>query len=316
MGFFGFAVFGIWPLVFVLVGALCIRQIVIATTRPRKSSAAPACERCHYHVGGLSTFRCPECGTDLRATGIITPAMELRRRGGLWAALMAWTMLMLGVSIFVLGLVASMMWSPMMATNSASANWTNTLTPLSGAYTSITLETRMNGSVAPLDLTLKLKDGSSHKVTIHHAAGGLTITDGSGATTTTAGTLTAADLEPWFKSAGLDPTLQAQKGELVELANIIGMAAVNPSVLFSLTPVSFTATVPFPSNSAAAGSSGFDTVPVLLMAFVGLLLIYGFGIYFIISRRRRLNRMAKKMEEDALAAGLASAGIQPEGSSA
>jgi hypothetical protein len=37
----------------------------------------PCCARCGYNVKGLPSFTCPECGTDLRETGIHTPGHYL-----------------------------------------------------------------------------------------------------------------------------------------------------------------------------------------------------------------------------------------------
>jgi hypothetical protein len=33
----------------------------------------PCCARCGYNVKGLPSFVCPECGSDLREAGIVTP---------------------------------------------------------------------------------------------------------------------------------------------------------------------------------------------------------------------------------------------------
>jgi hypothetical protein len=35
----------------------------------------PSCRACGYAVRGLPSFRCPECGSDLREVGIDTPGM-------------------------------------------------------------------------------------------------------------------------------------------------------------------------------------------------------------------------------------------------
>lgn len=66
-----------------------------ALTLPRRARRAPACERCGYSVEGLAGLTCPECGTDLRKTGIITALMEVRRRGGRGGAIYGWTVVCL-----------------------------------------------------------------------------------------------------------------------------------------------------------------------------------------------------------------------------
>ena len=39
----------------------------------RSSSDLAKCGQCGYAVRGVSTFECPECGTDLREAGIVKP---------------------------------------------------------------------------------------------------------------------------------------------------------------------------------------------------------------------------------------------------
>ncbi len=77
---------------------ISLRAMLLALTRPQRSSADPACELCRYKVAGLHALVCPECGTDLRRTGIITPAMEMRPRGSTGGAIIGWT----AIAFFVL----------------------------------------------------------------------------------------------------------------------------------------------------------------------------------------------------------------------
>ena len=58
---------------------------------PVSDSTEPACDRCGYPARGLTTFICPECGSDLREVGIRTPAM--RRAAGPIAIVIARTLL-------------------------------------------------------------------------------------------------------------------------------------------------------------------------------------------------------------------------------
>lgn len=41
--------------------------------RRRGAVTQPACGKCGYPVEGMSTFNCPECGSDVRQVGIVTP---------------------------------------------------------------------------------------------------------------------------------------------------------------------------------------------------------------------------------------------------
>ena len=58
----------------------------------RPGSALPHCRACGYPARGLSTFQCPECGSDLREVGITTGADKAL---GLGAFLLAWTLLLI-----------------------------------------------------------------------------------------------------------------------------------------------------------------------------------------------------------------------------
>jgi hypothetical protein len=54
--------------------ALAAVGIWIVWRMPRRTGTTePACGRCGYFVTGLSGNVCPECGSDLRAVGVITP---------------------------------------------------------------------------------------------------------------------------------------------------------------------------------------------------------------------------------------------------
>lgn len=93
-----------------LPAAWMIREIVRAVTVPRGSKAEPACEKCGYSVTGLAALRCPECGTDLRATGIVTRAMEMRRRSSIGAAVTAWWFVWLWVSVYATLTLGRALW--------------------------------------------------------------------------------------------------------------------------------------------------------------------------------------------------------------
>lgn len=72
-----------------LAAVVSLRALWMALTLPRRGVREPSCETCHYPAKGLKDFHCPECGTDLRLGGIVTPQMEVRRRAGPVMTLMA-----------------------------------------------------------------------------------------------------------------------------------------------------------------------------------------------------------------------------------
>src|SRR5690349_15105972 len=83
------------------------RQTMIGNTVWRRlgiSITDPCCARCGYNVKGLPSFTCPECGTDLRETGIHTPGqyMPVVRR----YLSIAWRRLRLFVQALLIGVRA------------------------------------------------------------------------------------------------------------------------------------------------------------------------------------------------------------------
>lgn len=77
-----------------LFGVL-IRLLIASVTLPRRMAAEAACDRCKYPIAGLAGWTCPECGADLRVVGVVTPTLEMKRRGTSSDAIAAWTLLIL-----------------------------------------------------------------------------------------------------------------------------------------------------------------------------------------------------------------------------
>ncbi|MGD9689977.1 MAG: hypothetical protein AB7K52_10030 [Phycisphaerales bacterium] len=70
------AIYLIWP------------QIAVWLDRVKQ----PVCAHCRYPAGGIAGLTCPECGSDLRRVGILTPGMMMRRAPGPWTWIAAWTL--------------------------------------------------------------------------------------------------------------------------------------------------------------------------------------------------------------------------------
>lgn len=95
-------------LILIPVGLLIILTLVglLLGRRARvRSVQTPSCGRCFYPVRGLSTFSCPECGSDLREVGILTPAM--RRPLGPWLAILFWSLALPIPAMVISGLLSS-----------------------------------------------------------------------------------------------------------------------------------------------------------------------------------------------------------------
>lgn len=76
-----------------------ILAIVAATRsgRPIIRSGETVCGQCGYNVRGLSTFTCPECGSDLREVGIISPTAKNETPSNLW-----WQIVLLTIGCLLL----------------------------------------------------------------------------------------------------------------------------------------------------------------------------------------------------------------------
>ena len=68
-----------------------------------RSTDAGRCAACGYSVAGLQSLRCPECGADLRATGI-----ESQRRA--WRCPLPKWGRRLGAAAFLFFLIKGLLW--------------------------------------------------------------------------------------------------------------------------------------------------------------------------------------------------------------
>src|SRR2546427_6597927 len=83
---------GLIELVILAAVALGALAVVWSIWRPRRTTGGQSCAACGYSTLGLGTFTCPECGSDLRRVGILTP-YTLARRPSFLAAAAAFTAL-------------------------------------------------------------------------------------------------------------------------------------------------------------------------------------------------------------------------------
>lgn len=75
-------------LLLVLLGGVAGVVLIVLGLRGRGGDAADSgtCGKCGYMVRGISTLQCPECGADLRETGI-QPSGRTSRKGMLIAGI-------------------------------------------------------------------------------------------------------------------------------------------------------------------------------------------------------------------------------------
>lgn len=92
--------------VVLFIGALAFIAFAMGRRSKIGSVAAPCCAACRYPVEGLTSLTCPECGSDLRRVGILTPAM--RRPIRVWTAIVLWSLLLPIPAFALSGLIASL----------------------------------------------------------------------------------------------------------------------------------------------------------------------------------------------------------------
>lgn len=220
--------------------------------------------------------------------------MEMRRRGGLFGAICHWTLvwLMIGaVAISVaMRLYVAGRWSPPTTTA------IYTFTPRSGACANVMATVTDTQTTRAIHLEMKLLDEARMRVTLNvpgAAPTGLVevIRDGQRSIIKTP--VSPDVLKPLYIDSGLDTSLPVHQNELAEIAAfadtaITGFPTALPSSSFSSGAISMT---------AFGGSPPlWDAVfPIGAVGFA-LLAIYSWGMYYIISRRRRLMRTADSLE--------------------
>jgi hypothetical protein len=285
--------FGLMSLLMPVLGLALIAwaavTIIRAITLPRGSKRESACEACRYPAAGLESFTCPECGNDLRTTGIITPAMEISRRGTLVGAILAWTILC-GIIAYMVFILSFMF----VGFNSAMANMntTNTITlsPTSGNYQSIDLayDTDYVSVTSPMVMTLVTSDGTSSTLTL----------DPGPRTVNRLGVGTSPwdkdAVETWYQQLGLDTTDKQVVADADEITRVVDSLLMNPGNPYTLNLTEH----PNPSINAIGGpgatamSGGiFGSAATDLIVFMLALLIYIGGIIFITVRRSRIRRL-------------------------
>jgi hypothetical protein len=124
-------------LLFLLAIAAFIALTVFARGKQsRRAHHGPVCAACGYSAVGLTTMTCPECGSDLRAVGILAPGMDQRPHQWL-ARIMVFTVLLGFLAIVVTPTLFAVM--PLRRSYSKQLLLTS---PISRAYREVVLDTR------------------------------------------------------------------------------------------------------------------------------------------------------------------------------
>ncbi len=214
-------------LVLVLIaGVPTVLLVIVITRRRSKHIGEPVCGKCGYAVRGLPTFTCPECGSDLRAVGIVTEghsSISPTMRG--WLLVLVWT-LVLPIPAFLLT-VLIVQAAPQL--NSTTARQVLDK-PASNAYQRIELvqnRVERDNVVISNDLTIALvaAQGDPLRLEVSPRALSYSYRCKSGEKVQADSGLDAEVILDWMAQASVDVTNEQVKSEAVELAAMVQAAS-------------------------------------------------------------------------------------------
>jgi class 3 adenylate cyclase len=218
------------------------------------SEQQASCGRCGYAVTGLTTFTCPECGSDLREVGIVRDAAGKAGVGWVFFKTVGWKLL-LAVAVFVPAAVVGVEYY---AEHVHPGTWAERqfvqAVPKSNAYTSVevvlsertTVRGRVRHRYPPrVDaraLAVDVELGSKHALFEHDALTGASrYRDATGVERTTTGPLPEA-LRAWMGGQGInvnDPGVAAEIDLIAAAVAQAGKGAVFRDAITQASPQPF-----------------------------------------------------------------------------
>ena len=273
-------VIGLIPLLLFLVVVVLVVLAVLMLKRRRSGEQQPACGKCGYFVKGLTTFTCPECGSDLREVGIMTAGS--RRPLSALAKGIIWTIALPLPALLVSSLIVAL--GPQDHRHSDH----RVLSPSSRAYVQIALAAEARGpsagSLRMEKLSFRLTPNPNSTVptgfgelTVDPSSFGYRYVRPDGRTIAAPSGLDAKVILDWMSPAGInvaDSVIQTEAGELVAQAQAMCTGG-GPVVA---TP-SFTS---LRQSSSGRSSPAFWLTAVLVAFWPGVWLA---GLWYIIRRR-------------------------------
>jgi len=215
------------PLLFALLvpGAAALVVLwVLGRRRREAATAAPVCGACGYNTVGLTSLTCPECGSDLRAVGILTPHTAAPA-GGFAASAVAFCILWLLCLPPLTTLV-----SAVVPTQKHYERRVQLSRPSSGLYDSVLLRAQTTGwgdaaPTRPVNVTAELAPPSVNPMPVSPSRLDVNLSSGAFQYTDAAGRLVAkssrfdreAVLE-WLAAAGVDVRNPAVRDEAALIA--------------------------------------------------------------------------------------------------
>jgi len=257
----------------VLVVVLLVWHIVRVFMPPRLPRVREAaCAACKYPVQGLGDWKCPECGTDLRVGGILTPRLRHRARSRLAGGLIAWVMLMA-----VAGLFAAQVAVPRMVKEIRSQ------ASVTQKQIGLRSSSRQYREVIITESVDNPNDGSEPTRVVE-----LSI-DGRGTITVDPDTITSDDVLALYSSLEFDPESPQTRAEADEVARIvrsIDSSGVSTRGVFWGTSSSITQRMTGPVTTR------YDINPWLWAIAGGWVVVLVGGLWFMVWWRRRQRKKA------------------------
>lgn len=179
----------------------------------------PSCGRCRYCVRGLETFTCPECGSDLREVGILTPGAAKRMRTD--ARLLIWTGLSIAPSLILAQALAQHITPYAVSATRTRAIFvrapsTNCAIQVKQVGTTHTIgRPQPNAVIPPQTMTLTVTPGNpaNATMTVDLASGEARFSDPAG--TTVKGTFDAPFITRWLNAFGLNDPAFSQRAPYI-----------------------------------------------------------------------------------------------------
>jgi hypothetical protein len=204
------------PLVLIALLGAAIVVMVIAKRR-RRVVTDPECGKCGYCVRGLEHMTCPECGSDLREVGIITPTNARPLSNTI--RLLIWTLIVPLPAIVIGGLLGALIGPRQMITTDRRVVF------VSADYLSETFTIQRTGSKltwGPQNLAARVPPQTMWIMMGRPVGGAMTVslpdqqyrfTDSSGQQIT--GTFDASAIEKWLNAQGFnDPRVADRAADI------------------------------------------------------------------------------------------------------
>lgn len=229
-----------------IAGCVVAFVLVRRVARRQDERHGGCCGRCGYSARGLTTFTCPECGSDLREIGIFVPGMnnQLWCRGSISRMVTTWTIMLALIAVPISYLVHRYC----LPTVYSSHQDYRLVAPVSGQYKQVDFHSHGYHLDWPyrqpqrslildgVDITLTGNDDRTIRMQATIDQFGYDYINAEGRRVLEASGLTGAVVLDWMRSAGVDvkrPGVAAEAEEIAQVvhdATYLGMNAPRKSV--------------------------------------------------------------------------------------